>query len=873
MIRILFVAISVLTLSLPYAEAQQPEWLFHVPRYFRLKQGSANFSVDPTRSTFLFDGGPYDTYATSDGGETWTTIFDLKMFYIDVMSRWTIDQQGRWYYYGYLYNYFPINLVSEDGGKTLQYLVKDTNALGMTMYGLRREAPPCHIWPGAVIIDQRSDKHPFYGPSYSTDAGYTWTHYKNIPKERSVMYLQQTRRGKFGIIDVNAKTVEVDAYTGVQTPTDIDGRSRWVQLDNGTVIQTLGYAIGIRSPGASKFTYTTKYTPTGETAQRPIEASYTSLINDSLAVVFGKYGEVWTVGRNAELRPVMIPQRYSRYQQITSAGMFGDLFLVKTYIPEGNIAEGTIYTLINAKTNAVTIHRRPVSTESMRFMGTLERFTLVPYTDSIWYSSSYYGELLITKNAGRTWKHVSNITPDTQWGTKNIEVLRVFPRQDGSMALLTGEFNRLMVGDATSQQWDIVAMSPFVHKAALSSLVTSGLTDESLAFGHDPNGNYRFRYGPLQPYFPSRDTMWFPGDVVTRYTSNGLFIDTVLPRRSRFLKKISTEILVSAMDSVYFSFNDGREWVYVSKGMPVVVRGSDTTTASIGDILVADDGSIVAGLRGTKIRQDDRITLADSTPGGIVISSDKGNSWKRALSGIDTSLYVASLVKTRSGTLLCVASELRIEPGYYDGGSRGEIKISDISPGNYKLDQVYVYRSSDHGRTWTQMFSFPDRESFSATDNRLLEMPDGRIMALHPTFGVAISADDGLSWNVGDPLNIGNPVIYDVAFSSDGYAHLGTSAGYARIRISDIVNVNDQAYPLENAHANATITRDGVVQVAAESPLSSVSVYSLDGNLVGNVQGASTNVAFDISAAPNGVYIVLSVINGVTYRDKFTWVR
>jgi len=79
------------------------------------------------------------------------------------------------------------------------------------------------------------------------------------------------------------------------------------------------------------------------------------------------------------------------------------------------------------------------------------------------------------------------------------------------------------------------------------------------------------------------------------------------------------------MDSVYFSFNEGREWVYISKTMPVIKTDTVSTTSGLGDIIMANNGRIVAGLRGMQIYEEDG-ELRDTTPGGIVGSTDGGST-------------------------------------------------------------------------------------------------------------------------------------------------------------------------------------------------------------------------------------------------------
>lgn len=295
--------------------------------------------------------------------------------------------------------------------------------------------------------------------------------------------------------------------------------------------------------------------------------------------------------------------------------------------------------------------------------------------------------------------------------------------------------------------------------------------------------------------------------------------------------------------------------------------------------MVANDGAIIAGLRGMRIYDldsDGQRVPRDTTPGGLIISTNDGNTWERIPSTIDTSLYISSLYKTPTGTLLCIAAEVNIDPWYIDfiGEYRRRLSL-EINWDNkgYLLDQSYIYRSTDNGRTWTRVFIFPDRQALGNTEIRFIGMPDGRVMALHPDFGVAISADDGKRWAVGDPLNIGNPEINDIVFTPDGYAHLATSEGYARMRTDDIVSVRDGQGSPTDSDLTVSLSRDGRLNVSSTRDISALNVYAIDGCLVTHLRGGAPQLTADLSSAPTGTYAIEALISGTPVRRMVAWVR
>ncbi len=851
MYRSITLSLLFLLAGAPDLLPQEPEWLLKIPSYYRLKGGYSYFCVDQTRNTILYDGGAYDTYASSDGGETWRTIFDTKMFHIDNSTTWMIDHLGRWYYEGRVYGKIPVNLVTEDAGETIRYLMADTGFMGKNrVWG---EVLPRLVQPNAVVFDRSSYQDTGRGVYITTDAGRSFKKFVPPSGTRSVMYLHQVKSGIFAMSDSNWNAVEIDVNTAEMTRTDVDARFEYVRLGDNTVVQGGREWIRIRRPGDTTFTVYPTYPDPLSGIERPAGARFIGNINDTLAVIFGLAGETIVVGQQSGLRVLNAPVSRSKYQTMIAIGMLGDLMITLAYVPEGTSAAGCEYTVYNVRTGDLTVYQRPGYSGPMAFEGLMESYQIIPVSETIWLASFRPGEFVRTTDAGKTWTYMDNIAQNEQWGEAWVGLSRLFPRGDGSMALLT-EPGRLMLDREKQGTWEVILPGPFLHKIRLPGNVTNFFTQTRLTFSEDFSSGLRHRFGPSTILFPTRDEIWVSGDALTRFTSKGEFIDTVLPRKTRLIKQISPLITVAAMDSVYFSFNGGKEWVYVGYSLPMHVNGTDTTRAAIGDLVVADNGDVIAGLRGMRLLEEDN-SFRDSIPGGLVITRDNGDSWERVGSEIDSHLYVSSLHKSSEGTLLCVASEVYIDPWSIDYLGQRYRQSTDVLWENMlKLDRCFVYRSTDHGQTWSLVLTFPDREKLGATDIRFASMPDGRIMVIHPTYGVAISANDGITWSVGDPLYIGNPVINDVVFTNDGYAHFATDQGYARLLIENIVSVPQRYNGVGDL--TAYINSDDRLKVYSDDEILSVSIMTIDGRMISTTSCHANSLEINTAGWSNGVYLI-----------------
>lgn len=852
--RCCLLIIASLLVGTAYVHTQEPEWPMRIPSYFRLKGGSSRFCVDPTRNAILFDGGAYDTYVTSNDGRSWRTVFDIKMFYIDNATSWMFDQTGRWFYEGRVYGKLPVNLVSENGGDSLRYLLIDTGYMGKNrVWG---EVPPRMVPPNAVVFDASGRPDTGQGIYFTTDAGRSFRKFQGMTINRSIMFLRPVKPGAFAVIDSAWNAVEVDVNSGASTTTDVSARHQYVRLSDNTVVQGGSGFIQIRRPPDTAFTVLQTYPDPSSGTQRPIGARYIGLVNDTLALILGTAGETFVVGQRQGLRILNAPVYRTRYQAVIAVGIYKDLMITTACIPEGTAEAGNEYTVYNVRTGEHSVHRHPGYSDPLPMLDHLAAFKIVPVSEREWLASFRVGEFLRTTNAGATWTYVDNIDQDAQWGDAWVGLERLFPRGDGSMAVVTDR-GRLMIDRAKAGQWEVVLPGLFTHRLQLPRNQISIFTGSRVAYADDHAGQYRHRYGPSTAFFPKPDECWVSGDALTRYTADGVFIDTLLHRKARYIKRISPSLIAASMDSLYFSFNEGKEWVYVGYMLPKYTDGTARPTAGVGDLVQADDGSIILGLRGMKVADQDG-SLRDSIPGGLMISTNGGNTWVRTGSEIDRGLYVSSLHKTANGTLLCMASEVNIDLWYVDRDGEYRRYEDGTGPeGIFKLDRSFIYRSTDHGRTWSSVFISPDRERLGRTDIRFAAMPDGRVLALHPSFGIAISANDGRTWSVGDPLNIGDPVINDVVFTDDGFVHFATDEGYARLRIENIVSVQDERH-VAVGDMQARVTPDGQLRLSSADEIITVTVSAIDGRVMCTQACKANSAEIDMTSWPRGAYLVMA---------------
>lgn len=836
-----------------------------IPKYQRWKGGISQFSIDVTRKAILYDGGAYDTYVTYDGGSSWETIFDMKMYFIDGASGWTVDGKGNWYYEGVVYHDPLIHLVTEDAGKTIRYLIEDTTLVPFARY---YEPRTYSVFPDALYMDTYDigDLEPARRGIYvSCDAGKTWT----VAAGRTAGYtLHQVADNTISLSDARHKLSEFDLCASTWKETDISNEYTYHRLrDSSLMLYRTPYdPFRVRPQGDTTVVVYATYVDPETDAVRPFIPRAATRLNDTLELILAKDGVIATYGLNAGLQFIDRPPLRNPYQQVVNVGQHGDRLLLETLSPLASPDSTVRWTMLNTRTGEHTTTVHPGSAfvgRSLYYWAAplLQNTRIIPVTDSMWLFAPEAGELMRTSNAGGTWTMVDNINRDERWGLHFVSALRLFDRGNNTMAVLT-ENQRFMLRDSATDQWYISHMGPFTHSLHVVN-GTTAFTHTELFYHEDLGGALRCRYGPSTAFFQKPDTIWMSGDAVTRWTPKGEYIDTVLHRKARVIKRVAPNIIVAAMDSVWLTFNEGKHWTYVSKHWPEIVHGQDTAKAALGDMILAMNGELVIGLRGTKLL-DTLGNIVDSIPGGIIRSIDSGNTWTSDVTGIPNNVYVSSLLMLESGTLLALAADITLDPTIIDDGPRRRTQLDQCYREAYRLGQAYIYRSIDNGHTWTLSYIFPRREFMPSAELRLMHTPDGRALAIHPDVGIAFSGSDGNWFGVGDPLNIGMPLINDVVFTNDGWVHLATDSGYVRVRFENILDVKEQ--PEASSGLSTHLSTSHVLSITSlDFSPTSIQLLTLDGrtalvapssSLQNSAMGNVTEL--DVTGLPTGTYVVLA---------------
>lgn len=290
------------------------------------------------------------------------------------------------------------------------------------------------------------------------------------------------------------------------------------------------------------------------------------------------------------------------------------------------------------------------------------------------------------------------------------------------------------------------------------------------------------------------------------------------------------------------------------------------SAVTISSIAVYGTDTIIAAGRGYGIGSSTEGTFAERR-GGIVMSTNGGRDWSN-LNLPQQEQWVESLTKGPDGALYCWATSMIFDT---DNGT-----FASVQP---RYGSARVYRSSDKGLTWTELFID------EADDNLRRPAVDHQwSISFSPSSVIAISTPTAIyvAPGVGDPfvkvLSLpANASFGGCALDADGYLWVAGSHGlHRRESITSSINAGQAPRAGVTVSPNPTLDRCIIMISSGESLQrlpEHVTITSVDGSVVQHVPGVDGEYSTATTHLPAGAYVVHAVVGTDVVSTLFTVVR
>lgn len=339
-------------------------------------------------------------------------------------------------------------------------------------------------------------------------------------------------------------------------------------------------------------------------------------------------------------------------------------------------------------------------------------------------------------------------------------------------------------------------------------------------------------------------------DSTIVHAQAGILRSITLHARTDTLRKDSTTALTIASDGRWYAGmrnlyvrEEAGEWS--ERSIPSELRHRNSLMSTIHASL---QGVVLAGFRGHS-RGSSFTEVVDSVmPGGILRSTDGGNTWQRVTLPCDCD-WVESITQTTTTDLYAWAANIMLDEahGY-----------------NAAVSSTYLIKSTDQGASWNVVHHDDrgqwNRDRIGVMQWPIAMSPEG-VVAAATQRQILLSFDGGASFTFFDRTPIEGVNALD--FTDDGtlwssswkglYAmQLPTSSISLRMQRSN----NGITARYQSQHGNVIVRRvsqqtDEVIDVA---------MVSLDGSVVHRQAMQGTEIVIPSAGLANGVYVVSATI-------------
>ena len=315
-------------------------------------------------------------------------------------------------------------------------------------------------------------------------------------------------------------------------------------------------------------------------------------------------------------------------------------------------------------------------------------------------------------------------------------------------------------------------------------------------------------------------------------------------------------MMAAGADSLWMTFDNGREWVFVSATLTSPVsqpRGqfSDATRTSSGVLL-----SAVRGVDFKDVGERRGIL----SYGGIGRSVDNGDTWQWVTNLPDSMRFISRIERVNDSVVLAIGGRMLVDSA----------SIRDVATYKIEVDASAILMSTDDGATWS-VATRDIRTGMQRGDHEpdICVVGNGVVLAsLHSGFPF-ISTTSGRTWSVLDIPELGLASVHSFRREDNGDIMICTSSGAGYLRLPGVTSVESEQ---QDARADNTAwVANNQLHIRIDQPQTRVRVVSMDGRTIVERVCDVGVVSIDISPFAHGVYGIATTSASATTHRSITW--
>jgi hypothetical protein len=822
------------------AYAQSIDWIQRIPLLQTGWQypGEAQVFEDSLRKRLMTVGWRLGTiFRSDDNGTSWQGQYALGTDVVGKFGSIYVAPDGRYLWHGRTpWNQF-VALVSSDGGETWRTYTQDTLVAKNGLHrGLLTIIPPYNIRAYENLVTG--------GLVMSSDLGNTWRRVQYPPADNPPVsesremivapnLVYQTGRPYMYRFDASKDTA--------WTQTRVHGSGRFAKEVGGSVVTVVSNALYVYqtwSDTTPQILRTWKDEVTGDT----IALSIGDVLryDDSTVYAFDARGWIFEVRpRTMHMRCIQ-PFGAAFPKPASGIALRPDFLWASIYnehcvaITNINQFGWCVAELKNGKVLRVdTVQSRTpqvVSNGQMPYNYFGERGIFMFKV-----STGSFREIVRTTDLGGSWIHTSKVESEELEPTF-LGARTSVRAPDGTLLIHTTRDHCVIPDDRGSieRTYELTGFFGFLDRPEKRLL------------------NDRFA-----TLYRDEDRVLLPGRTLTTYDYKlGTSTSTVLPRRTTFVRRLSSSMMVAGADSLWMTFDNGREWAYVSQ---VLTSPVEQPRGQFSDATRTASGVLLAAVRGVDFK-DVGERRGILSYGGIGRSVDNGDTWQWVTNLPDSMRFISRIERVNDSIVLAIGGRMLVDSA----------SIRDVGTYKIEVDASAILISSDDGATWN-VATRDIRTGMQRGDHEpdICVIGNGVVLASLYSGLPFISTTSGRSWSLLDLPELGLASVHSFRREDNGDIMICTSSGAGYLRLPGVTSVESEQ---QDARADNTAwVANNQLHVRIEQPQTRVRVVSVDGRTITDRVCDLGVVTVDVSSFAHGVYGVECISTTTTKRLSVAW--